>query len=229
MNKLTDLITYTCTSCMLLLKRCHLQHSVCTIFTFTNNVHSHEKILWNLEFVPRMYCIFLWVKVHFTFLHKKHLSVCEDMKVFLSNTDSLKFSIYTTFYRYFKPTMSIPFPNCCIIFIGWLVVFTQCAYRQGRIQDFHLGRGCKDYVCANTSQDFVKPMIPVQGSFKGPGSSRVFYALSCRLSLIFADTKWDLKHIVYPKTMGGGCMPAASPLDIYHSTGPNLELCKVAL
>ena len=35
-----------------------------------------------------------------------------------------------------------------------------------------------------------------QGSFKGPGSSLWFYAVSCYLSLTFkySHTKWDLKH-----------------------------------
>ena len=52
---------------------------------------------------------------------------------------------------------------------------------QGRIQDFHL-EGAQNNVHARTLQ--VQNPKSLSAGVKGPGSCRIFYALSCYLSLI---------------------------------------------
>ena len=77
------------------------------------------------------------------------------------------------------------------------------------------GGGAKDYV-----RPCPKPKVPYgQGpgpDYKAPGSSSVFYALLCYLSLIskHSDTKLDKKNIVN-KNLGGACVCCA-PFWIHH-------------
>ena len=89
--------------------------------------------------------------------------------------------------------------------------------RQGQIQDFQLGRAQK-IMCthADHRRKARSPFTDgLQAALKGPGSSRVFYALSCYLSLIFkhSDTKWPIKSVNHNLGGGGGEAPAVPPLD----------------
>ena len=72
-----------------------------------------------------------------------------------------------------------------------------------------------NYVRARTSRARSPKFLTagVHGLLKGPGSSRVFEALSCYLSLILKHsyTKWDTKQS--RSNWGGGGLPAAPPLD----------------
>ena len=79
------------------------------------------------------------------------------------------------------------------------------SYMSGADPGFSWGRGggVKGYVHGHTSG--AKP--EVQGPLNGPGSSRVFDAFSCYLSLFLikhSDTKWDTKNMIVDRNLGGG-------------------------
>ena len=71
-------------------------------------------------------------------------------------------------------------------------------YDQGRIQDFHLGGGGRKRVCARSNITSAEPnslSAGVQGSLKGPGSSRGVLMLSRAIWALFLSILIKKKNI----------------------------------